>query len=146
MLGAHSILPNFIAALILGATINPIYSLLIAYTNDHLPTEKMSSASGGFVLINGLGAMIGPIAVGYLMGVFGPPGFFGFMGLLSATIAAYALYRITQRAAPAPEETGTFVPMPTRGQVMVEMASEIYAEDVEDTDSDIDSTDPAEGP
>ena len=122
----------YITAAILGAVVNPLYSLLIAYTNDYLPPEKMAAASSGLVFMNGLGAAGGPIMVGYFMGWFGPDGFFLFMGILSTAIALYALYRMTRRTAPTPDETGTFVQLPTRGAVAVEMATEIYAEEAVD--------------
>lgn len=127
----------YLTAAILGAVVNPLYSLFIAYTNDYLQPEKMAAASSGLVFMNGLGAAAGPITVGYFMGWFGPPGFFLFMGILSTAIAIYALYRMTRRAAPAPEETGTFVQLPTRGAVMVEMATEIYADEALEDDAKV---------
>ena len=47
---------------IMGGTSNPLYALLIAYANDYIAREDMAAASGGFLLINGVGAIIGPIA------------------------------------------------------------------------------------
>lgn len=34
-------------ALIIGGISNPLYSLLVAYTNDYLDTDQMAAASGG---------------------------------------------------------------------------------------------------
>ena len=45
------------AAAILGGVSNPLYSLLIAYTNDYLEAEDMPAASGGLIFVNGLGAI-----------------------------------------------------------------------------------------
>ena len=64
-----------IAALI-GGTTNPLYSLLLAYANDYLETDKMPAASGGLLFINGCGAMSGPVLVGYVMEKFGIHWFF----------------------------------------------------------------------
>ena len=61
-------------AFFIGGTANPLYPLLIAYTNDHLEYEQMASASGGLLFINGVGAMGGPVLVGYLMGWMGTHG------------------------------------------------------------------------
>ncbi len=36
-----------VAAIVLGGVINPLYSLLIAYTNDYLTKEEMPAASAG---------------------------------------------------------------------------------------------------
>jgi len=37
----------FVVAFVIGATSNPLYSILIAYANDYLETDQMASASGG---------------------------------------------------------------------------------------------------
>ncbi|MEM6618783.1 MAG: MFS transporter, partial [Pseudomonadota bacterium] len=57
------------SAFVIGGVANPLYSLLLAYTNDFLDHEDMAAASGGLVFINGLGAIAGPLAVGTLMEV-----------------------------------------------------------------------------
>ena len=130
ILGAPSKPALFVAAFILGGVANPLYSLLIAHTNDYLPASKMASASSGLVFLNGLGAMFGPVTVGYMMQVFGPNGFFLFNAVLCATIAAYAGYRMTQRAAVSPDDTGSYVPVPARSLVGAEVAAEIYSDEV----------------
>jgi MFS family permease len=93
-------------AVLLGGITNPLYSLLIAHTNDYLGKEEMAAASGGLIFLNGLGAIAGPMVTGWLMETVGPGGFFLFMGLLFAALAAYAAWRMTRRAAPT--ETGSF--------------------------------------
>lgn len=88
-------------AVILGGITNPVYALLIAYTNDFLPRDQMAGASAGLIFLNGFGAIFGPTATGWMMEQVGPSGFFLFIGLLYAALAAYALYRMTRRAAPS---------------------------------------------
>ena len=46
----------------IGGMSNPLYALLIAYTNDFLETDDMAAASAGLVFLNGLGAIGGPLA------------------------------------------------------------------------------------
>jgi MFS family permease len=87
-------------AMILGGITNPVYALLIAHTNDFLPREQMAGASAGLIFLNGLGAVFGPTATGWMMEQVGPSGFFLFIAMLFALLAAYALYRMTRRAAP----------------------------------------------
>jgi MFS family permease len=93
-------------AMILGGITNPVYSLLIAYTNDFLPREQMAGASAGLIFLNGFGAIFGPTATGWMMETFGPSGFFLFIGGLFLSLAGYAVYRMTRRAAPT--VTGAF--------------------------------------
>ncbi len=126
----------FAAAFVLGGVANPLYSLLIAHTNDFLPAEKMASASSGLVFLNGLGAMFGPITVGYMMGVFGPNGFFLFNAILCAAIAFYAAYRMTKRSAVGAEETGSYIAVPARSLVAAEVAAEMYSEETIEMQTD----------
>lgn len=128
------------AAFLIGGLSNPLYSLLIAYTNDYLDHDDMAAASGGLVFINGLGAIAGPLITGWLMsdGVFGPPGFFFFMACLLLSLAVYAAYRSTQRSAVPIEETGIITPVtPTATAVAIEFAQEFAIEtDQEEQQSD----------
>jgi MFS family permease len=89
-----------LVAVLLGGTINPLYSLLIAHTNDFLSKEEMPAASARLIFLNGFGAIFGPIASGWLMGMVGARGYFMFLCLLFAVLAAYAAWRMSQRSAP----------------------------------------------
>ena len=87
-------------AVLLGGTINPLYSLLIAHTNDFLGQDDMAAASAGLIFLNGFGAIFGPLITGWLMGLIGPEGFFLFIGALFAALAVYAAWRMAQRTTP----------------------------------------------
>ncbi len=82
---------------VIGGAANPLYSLAIAYANDYLGPEDMASASAGLLFINGVGAIGGPILVGWLMEQVGPPGFFLFLAILLGLLAAYAVWRMLRR-------------------------------------------------
>ncbi|WP_170437844.1 MFS transporter [Ruegeria arenilitoris] len=127
------------AAFVIGGMSNPLYSLLIAYTNDYLEHEDMAAASGGLIFINGLGAIAGPLITGWLMGdaVFGPPGFFLFIAALLFAMAVYAVYRMTQRASVPVDETGTMSPLyPTASPVALEVAQEVAIEAAQDEEEE----------
>lgn len=120
-----------VAAFLIGGMSNPLYSLLIAYTNDYLDHDDMAAASGGLVFINGLGAIAGPVVTGWLMNdlVFGPPGYFFFMAALLILMLIYAGYRMTQRAAVPVEDTGLYTPVsPTLSAVGLEVVQEVAIE------------------
>jgi MFS family permease len=117
----------FVAVLILGIVIggvaNPLYSLLIAYTNDFLDASSMAAASGGLLFINGLGAMTGPLIIGVMMTWFGANAFFAYIAGLFALIAAYAAWRMTKRPAPRVEDTQPYTPvLPQASPVALEAA------------------------
>ena len=92
-------------AALLGGVANPVYALLIAYTNDFLDTEDMAAASAGLLLINGAGAVFGPILTGWLMAAIGPDGFWAYMAVLLTALAGYAGWRMTRRAVPAVDQS-----------------------------------------
>ena len=117
-----------VAAFIIGGTSNPLYSLLIAYTNDYLEADDMASAAGGLIFINGMGAIAGPLATGKVMDTFGTQAFFMVIATLMLTLTGYAGYRMTQRSRDGVED-GLYAPvMPSSSPVAVEVASEYYIE------------------
>lgn len=121
------------SAFVAGGVTTPLYALFLAYTNDFLSSEDMPAASGGLVFTFGLGAILGPIVTGYAMQVLGPFAFWLSLGATFSGIAIYALYRMTQRAAPTPDETESYVGvLPTAAPSTVEVAGTWAAEQAEE--------------
>ncbi|HKL05371.1 MAG TPA: MFS transporter [Roseovarius sp.] len=130
-----------IAGVLVGGMSNPLYSLLIAYTNDFLEHDDMAAAAGGMVFINGLGAVAGPLITGWFMGLVGPRGFFLFIAGLMLAMAAYAAYRMTQRAAPSVEDTESYAPIiASASPVAVGVAQEYAIETAQDEQDAADQT------
>lgn len=129
-----TLVPLLGIAFVLGGTSSPLYSLFIAYANDFLESEQMASASGSMLFLNGIGAMGGPVGVGYLMNQFGTHAYFMFIALLMLLICAYGIYRISQRDTVAVEDMGAYVPITSRTTaVATEIALEVADElDVDD--------------
>lgn len=118
---------TLLLGLVIGGVANPLYSLIIAYTNDFLQPSDMAAASGGLLFINGLGSMAGPIIIGAAMTRFGAGAFFAYVALLYALIAGYALYRMSRR--PTPEDTSPYAPvLPQASPVALEVAQEVAIE------------------
>ena len=143
-LNAQPSLATLIAvSFVIGGTANPLYSLLIAYTNDHLEREQMPAASGGLLFVNGCGAMGGPIVVGYLMQHYGPNGFFVFIGLLMLAIGAYGLFRMTERSSSEQVVDQTpFIAMSARtSAVAVDVATELAVEEWTESEQEQDAAD-----
>jgi len=116
-----------VSAFIIGGMTTPLYSLVLAHTNDFLSHEDMASAAGGMVFINGLGAIGGPMLAAWAMGAIGPQGYFLFIAILMIFLVVYAAYRMTQRAAPDETESYAHV-MPASTPVAVEWAQEYAIE------------------
>ncbi|MGJ8628306.1 MAG: MFS transporter [Sulfitobacter sp.] len=137
MMMGHVFTLLLVSAFVVGGMSNPLYSLLIAHTNDFLEHEDMAAASGGMVFINGLGAILGPIITGWLMGTaLGPGGFYLFTAVLFFVLAGYAMYRATQRAAKPIDETGNYVPISASAtSVALEYAQEYAIEADQDAEN-----------
>ncbi|MEO1701484.1 MAG: MFS transporter [Pseudomonadota bacterium] len=103
----------FILMFLFGAVLFPIYSLVVAHANDFAEPSDFVELSSSLLIINGIGAMIGPVLSGWLMTSLGAGGFFVAMGLCYAIFAGYAGWRITQRDAVATEDMTDFTYMPT---------------------------------
>ena len=128
-------------AFVVGGVSNPLYSLLIAYTNDFLEHDDMAAASGGLIFINGLGAIAGPVITGWLMSVIGPGGFWLFMSVLMLVMSLYAAYRMTQRPATPVEDATAYVGVsPAASVVAVEAAQEWAIEAAEE--ANLETTEP----
>ena len=76
----------------------PLYSTIIAYTNDYLEIEDMPAASGGLIFLAGMGSCLMPILCGYLIKSYGPSMFFLLIMLLFLLICIYGLYRMSMRS------------------------------------------------
>ena len=122
------------AAFLVGGLTNPLYSLLIAHANDFIEYEDMASAAAGLLFVNGVGAVSGPIIIGYAMNAYGPEIFFVIIALLMATLAIYAGDRMTQRATVSDTSSYAAV-LPNSTGVAVEIAQE-FAFDVTNDDEE----------
>ncbi|WP_272006430.1 MFS transporter [Roseovarius sp. ZX-A-9] len=125
-----------VSAFFVGGLSNPLYSLLIAYTNDFLQHEDMAAASGGMVFINGLGAVAGPVITGWMMGVLGPRGFFVYIAFLGFAMAIYAAYRMTQRASPSVEDTDRYALVTASSSPVAVTWAQEYAIDIAQEDAE----------
>ncbi|NWH08769.1 MAG: MFS transporter [Alphaproteobacteria bacterium] len=79
----------------------PIYSIAVSHTNDHLAPAKRVPASGGLVLIFGIGSIAGPVSVTMMMDAMGPPGFFVLLAIACAALSLFAVLRMAMRPQPA---------------------------------------------
>ncbi|MEM7268651.1 MAG: MFS transporter [Pseudomonadota bacterium] len=125
MAGGDSFYVSIAAAFFIGGTVNPLYSLLIAHTNDYLDHDDMAAAASGLVFIGGVGAIGGPVIVGQMMGLMGPWAFYLYVMLIMASVSLYGVWRMTRRAATPVDETGPYAAiLPTASPVAVDITQE----------------------
>ncbi len=115
---------------LVGAVANPLYSVVIAYTNDYLEVSDMASAAGGMVFMSGVGGVFLPIMVGQLMNFYGPDMLIVVLAVTFFIIAAYGFYRSTKRAILDVDLSTSHVAiMPQATNVAVEISQEVAIED-----------------
>jgi MFS family permease len=102
-----------VAAILLGATVLPVYSVCVAYANDHLVPAQIVPASGSLVLSLNVGilvgAFVGPASL-EVMGTVGVPVFLATLGALTTTVA---IVRVLSSA--PPEDNGVAHPISAQG-------------------------------
>lgn len=125
-----------ISAAILGGTSNPLYALLIAYTNDYLERDDMAAASGGLLFINGIGAIAGPLIVGWMMDTLGANGYWMFSAVLMFLMGGYAAYRMTRRSRAdidVDDAVSYAAISATSTPIVAEVAQEVYSDAEEES-------------
>jgi MFS family permease len=96
------------AALQNGASLT-IYPLATAHVNDHLRPTQLVAASGTLILVNGTGAVLGPLLVGAVIHVTGSGSYTVALALMHVVFLGYVVWRKT-RTSPIPsDEKAPFV-------------------------------------
>lgn len=94
-----------------GGAAFPIYSLSVAHLNDYIDDDLKVAAIAKIVLVNGIGAIAGPIAGSFMIGKVSPGSMFLLFAGAYALVAASALFRMTRRSAAEEAERASFFPV-----------------------------------
>jgi MFS family permease len=100
-----------------------IYPVAVAHLLDHVPAEDLLPACSTVLLLHGVGAALGPAAVGFAMAELGPQAFPGLLMLLHLLLAAYVVWRLLVRQRDAQGE-GHFHPMVRTSPTVMELLPE----------------------
>lgn len=99
-----------------------LYPIAVAITNDRMDSNRIVAASATLLLSYGIGSVIGPIAMGELIGVLGPAGLFYGNAAFLLLLTAITSYRISHTDDVAVADQEHFVPaMPETSPVLTEM-------------------------
>ena len=99
---------------VLGGFSLSIYGLSMAHINDHLTPRQYVAASSSAILINGVGAAMGPLVITVFMSLFGTSSYFPLIGSVFAGLCIYGIYRTQKRDAVPLDEQGDHIQMPLR--------------------------------
>ena len=75
----------------------PMFSLILAHTNDYIPKEKFVAAGAGLQFVFGMGAISGPFLCSVFMDIVGSNGFFVFLFFFHTVIGVFGMYRMKIR-------------------------------------------------
>tara|TARA_B100000989_G_scaffold141746_1_gene105519 strand:+ start:1838 stop:3112 length:1275 start_codon:yes stop_codon:yes gene_type:complete len=75
----------------------PMFSLILAHTNDYISKEKFVAAGAGLQFTFGFGAISGPFLCSIIMDLVGSNGFFIFLFFFHSLIGVYGIYRMKIR-------------------------------------------------
>jgi len=102
-----SLLFMTIAGLCTGLSLT-LYPLAAAHVNDHLDSSQLVAASSTLILINGAGAIVGPLVVATAMQAAGARAYFGSFALLHVALGFYVVWRKTRTKSVSPEHKEPF--------------------------------------
>ena len=111
----------FITAILYGGFSFSIYALCVAHTNDHIHSDEVMEATRTLLLLNGIGAAIGPIAAGAVMQFAGSQTLTLYFACILLTLALFGVYRL-HVSTPVPlDQQESFVPMTRTSPEVVEL-------------------------
>lgn len=111
--------PATLAMFFLGAASFPLYSLAIAYTNDWIADDQRIGASSLLVMINGVGAILGPLVASLAMRTFDPIAYFWVLLVIHGIIVAYLAYRIALREGIPVADQSEYQNVPARSSSVI---------------------------
>ncbi|MGF1606178.1 MAG: MFS transporter [Rhodothalassiaceae bacterium] len=119
-------MPSFllVGAAVFGLFSMPLFGLCVALANDYAEADQYVTVNGGLLLLYGIGAIIGPLAVPFVMAPLGSAGLFLFTASAHGLLIVFGIYRILVRRPAAPSEREDFfvvAPPQTTSPVAFEM-------------------------
>jgi MFS family permease len=98
-----------------------LYALSVAHTHDRLDVQHVLDATRGLLLLNGIGATLGPILTGLVMHFTDSRTLPIAMGILLVLLALFIQHRIRIDRPVSAEEQGEFVPVTRTSPMAAEM-------------------------
>jgi MFS family permease len=102
---------RYLCVAFFGGTIVPTYSIVMAHVNDAVGKGEFVAASGGLLIMQGVGAAVGPVIGGLAMSAL-PEGLSYRLIATQMLIAVWGVYRLTRRPAPPETHKGPFLVEP----------------------------------
>ncbi|TVQ40222.1 MAG: MFS transporter [Wenzhouxiangella sp.] len=97
----------------LGGFMFALYPLSVAHVNDHVAEGRFVEASSGLLLLQGTGAVAGPILGALVMGIVGSVGLFFYIAVINLLLLAFVSSRLQRAPRPTAAEREDFVVLPS---------------------------------
>ncbi|MFN2330039.1 MAG: MFS transporter [Chromatocurvus sp.] len=140
-LAEFSRLALYASALVYGGFSFSLYGLCVAQTHDRLDRSDVLQATQGLLLLNGIGATVGPLLAGAVMQYAGTRSFPLLLASLLVLLALYVAWRIRIRPAVAEPNMSDFVIVTRTSPLALEMDPRIPSSNA--SSSEPDNADPA---
>jgi MFS family permease len=98
----------FIFPFLFGFFAFPLYAICVAHTNDHIKPDDYVETASGLLLINAIGAVIGPSLVSIIMRLIGERGLFGYTAVVHAGMTVFTIHSMRVHAPPMDKDRGAF--------------------------------------
>nr|HPD82914.1 MFS transporter [Alphaproteobacteria bacterium] len=92
-LSGYSLMLLYTSLFVFGGLSLTIYGLCLAHTNDHLQPNQFVAASSSMILVNGVGAAVGPFTISVFLSWLGIQYFFPIIAIAFLGISIYGLIR-----------------------------------------------------
>ncbi len=110
-----------VASVLYGGFSFSLYALSVAHTHDRVDVGQVLDATRGLLLLNGIGATLGPILTGLVLHFTDTRVWPLVMGVLLVLLALFVQQRIRSDRPVPSEEQGEFVPVTRTSAVAAEM-------------------------
>jgi MFS family permease len=100
LFGHRSDLHLYIGVALLYGLAACVYPLCLALTHDMLSKAQIVPASSTMLLVNGIGAVAGPVAGGAAISLFGPPGLMFLLAGSLGVLVVFGLHSLARESAP----------------------------------------------
>lgn len=118
-----------------------VYPIAVAQLIDQLHPDEILSGSSGLLLVNGVGAICGPLLAGVLIQQLGPDTLPLFFAGCFAALAIYSLHRLRHVSDLVSDPPAHFVPMLRTSPTVLELVPEVPSGDSFETQATAEAED-----
>ena len=98
-----------------------VYGLGVALSDGRIAQEEVLEAASTLLLVHGVGAVLGPLAAGLMMEIYGPGGLLVYFALVLSVMSVFGLWRLRAGTALPVDQQAAYVAVATSSPVVLEL-------------------------